>query len=110
MKTFFKITFFVSFIILSSCSSTKTVSTANSDESSYSSTNRDGSSYEKAIIANSIPEEYQYVKKICQNCQFLGQSLNYDKGKPYDILKFKKPNGDTISYYFDISKFFGKGF
>lgn len=100
MKSIFKITFFVLFLFLSSCSAAKTVSGAE----------RDGSSFKKAIIVKSIPEEYEYAKKACPNCLLLGQSLSSHKGKPYDILRFKKADGSTISYYFDISKFFGKGF
>ena len=100
MKSIFKILFLISFIVFSSCSSSKSIS--NSE--------RDGSSFQKAIIANSIAEEYEYARKVCQNCQLLGQALTEHKGKPYDILNFRKPNGEEISYYFDISKFFGKGF
>jgi predicted RNA-binding protein associated with RNAse of E/G family len=69
---------------------------------------RDGSSYEKAIIVNSISEEYVYVRKDCKGCQMKGQSLNFNDKKPYDILTLIKPNGDEVSYYFDISSFFGK--
>lgn len=100
MKPIIKIFFVISILIATSCSSTK-----NSIHSE-----RDGSSFEKAIIVNSIAEEYEYTKKVCRNCKFLGQSLVFHKKKPYDILKYKKPNGKTVSYYFDISSFFGKGF
>ena len=71
---------------------------------------RDGSSFKKAIIAKSISAEYEYVRKVCSDCQLLGQFLVFEKKKPYDILKLKKSNGESISYYFDISKFYGKGF
>ncbi|MFC0878082.1 hypothetical protein ACE01N_15905 [Saccharicrinis sp. FJH2] len=71
---------------------------------------RDGSSFERAIIVNSVPEEYQYARENCEDCQFVGQSLVYERKKPYDILEFKTQTGETIKYYFDISKFFGKDF
>ena len=87
-------------IILASCSSTKNIGNVQ----------RNGSSFEKAIIAKSISSEYEYARKVCSDCQLLGQSLVFEKKKPYDILKFKKPNGEEVSYYFDISKFYGKGF
>ena len=100
MKSLIKFSIILSFLVATSCSSTK--STLNAE--------RDGSSFEKAIIVNSIAEEYEYTKKVCPNCKFLGQSLVFHEKKPYDILKYKKPNGKTVSYHFDISSFFGKGF
>jgi hypothetical protein len=83
-----------------SCSATKNVGSAE----------RNGSSFEQAIIVRSVGEEYAYVKEVCSGCQFLSQSLTRENKKPYDVLKFKTPDGNTVSYYFDISKFFGKGF
>tara|TARA_R110002051_G_C8387423_1_gene446172 strand:- start:133 stop:438 length:306 start_codon:yes stop_codon:yes gene_type:complete len=101
MKAIKKIGFIICLLILASCSSTKNISTID----------RDGSSFEKAIIVNSISEEYEYARKVCSNCQLLGQSLTFNKKKkPFDVLEFKKENGEKVSYYFDISKFFGKGF
>lgn len=100
MKTVTKIGFIIGLIFMVSCSSTKNVGSIQ----------RDGSSFDKAILAKSISAEYEYVRKVCSDCQFLGQSLVFENDKPYDILKFKKANGEEVSYYFDISKFFGKGF
>lgn len=69
----------------------------------------DGSSMEKAIKVSSVEEEYKIVREKCSNCMIKKQSLNFnDKGKPFDILTFIKPNGEEVKYYFDISKFFGK--
>lgn len=87
-------------LIITSCSTTKNVENSP----------RDGSSFEKAIIVKSVAEEYEYVRKVCTDCQLLGQSLSYYNQKPFDIIRMKKSNGDDISYHFDISKFFGKGF
>ena len=100
MKYTIKLGVIICLLIITSCSSTKNIDT----------TIRDGSSFEKAIVVKSIAEEYEYVKKVCINCQFLSQSLTFDKKKPYDILELKKSNGENVSYYFDISSFFGKGF
>ena len=100
MKQMLKLGFVIGLLIIASCSTTK--STENSS--------REGSSFETAIVVKSISEEYKYVKKVCPTCQLLGQSLVFEKKKPYDILRYKKPNGDNVSYYFDISKFYGKGF
>jgi len=87
-------------MVFASCGSSKSIASSE----------RDGSSFEKAVIVNSITEEYEYAKKACQGCQLLGQSLNQHKGKPYDILRYKNAKGEEVAYYFDISKFFGKGF
>jgi len=100
MKPIIKLFFVISIIIATSCSSTK--NNLNSE--------RDGSSFKKAIIVNSIAEEYEYVKKVCPSCKMVSQSLVFENKKPYDILKFKKSNGKTVAYYFDISNFFGKAY
>ncbi|RMB61081.1 hypothetical protein EAX61_06285 [Dokdonia sinensis] len=71
---------------------------------------RDGSSFEKAILVKSISEEYDYVRSNCSGCQLKGQALVFDKKKPYDILTATTPDGKEKQYYFDISKFYGKGF
>jgi len=86
------------FISITSCSSTKNTGNRAGD----------GSTFEKAIIVKSVAQEYEYVRKVCSNCQLLGQFLSSYKKKYYDILKLKKPNGEEVSYYFDISKFYGK--
>ncbi|OUS00965.1 hypothetical protein A9Q86_09465 [Flavobacteriales bacterium 33_180_T64] len=101
MKAIIKFGLIVSLLITTSCASTKNIGHT---------TERDGTSFAKAIIVKSIAEEYEYVRKACSDCQLLGQSLIFEKKKPYDILNLKKSNGETISYYFDISKFYGKGF
>lgn len=90
---------------ITSCGSQKK---AISKTTTSSSTTKDGSSVENAIAVKSISEEYAYVKKACKGCQLLGQALIFEKKKPYDILKLKKPDGTEVSYYFDISSFYGK--
>ena len=69
----------------------------------------DGSSIEKAIKISSVSEEYKYVKRICPSClNLIEQRLTIENEKPYDVLVFEKTNGEEISFYFDISSFFGK--
>ena len=97
MKEIKKIGFIICLIIMTSCSTTKNIGNVT----------RDGSSFEKAIIAKSIADEYEYVRKVCSDCQSLGQSLVFIKEKPYDILRLKKSNGEDVSYFFDISEFYG---
>lgn len=99
MKTVVKLGLIISLLILAtSCSSTK--NTGNPT--------RDGSSFEKAIIVENVAQEHEYVRKVCSDCQLLIQSLSSNKKKHYDILILKKTNGEEVSYYFDISKFYGK--
>jgi len=59
------------------------------------------------LIANSVSEEYLYVRSIGRRS--VGQGLNHEKGVPVDRLKFddgKKP-GEIA---FDLSRFFGEAF
>ena len=77
--------------------------------STQNQTLNDGSSMEKAIKVGSVAEEYKIARNKCPDCQLKSQTLSTDdKGKPFDILTYTKPNGETVNYYFDISKFFGK--
>lgn len=96
---------------LTACKSSSQVgasseSTQTTDEVSVS--ERDGTSYEKAIIAKSIPDEYNWLKKNHPGCQFMQQSLRHYKNVPYDVLTVKLPDGTKKDFYFDISSFFGK--
>lgn len=69
---------------------------------------RDGLSLETAIKVKSVSEEYAFIRKNCQNCQLLGQSLINHKGKFFDEITVINSDGKEISYYFDINSFFGK--
>lgn len=71
-------------------------------------TKNDGLSLETALKVQNVKEEYEYVRRHCNNCQILGQALLQHKGKPYDKLMLKNANGEEMSYYFDVSSFFGK--
>ena len=79
-------------------------STANRDGSEA---NRDGSSEELAVIVNSIPEEYAWMKRHCPEYQLDPQSLQKIDGKHYDVMKLSSARGEERTVYFDISKFFG---
>ena len=79
-----------------SCSATKTTLT------------NDGSSIEKAIKVKSVEEEYQIIRKLCVDCKVNGQGLIPKGNKHYDLINLVKPNGEKVSYYFDISSFYGK--
>ncbi|MEL7530951.1 MAG: hypothetical protein AAFN10_06575 [Bacteroidota bacterium] len=69
-----------------------------------------GSSFETAISAPSIAFEYQWLRDNYPGHKFLQQSLIFNEGKPFDVLKVKLEDGTVIEVYFDISSFFGKGF
>jgi len=74
---------------------------------------RDGSSYEKAIVILETTEtvgvhaEYKWLSENYPRYKMKKQALSYYNGKPYDIL-FIKQKGKKKKIYFDISAFFGK--
>lgn len=79
-----------------------------------STTNRDGSSFEKAIIitekteSTGVTAEYKWLSNHYPGYTSGGQSLVYHDKKPYDILNIKTSTGTPIKVYFDISNYFGK--
>lgn len=78
------------------------------DSSKKEGAKADGLSMENAVKVKNVKEEYSYVRENCKDCKILGQALLFNKDKPYDRLEAEKPDGTKISYYFDISSFFGK--
>lgn len=92
-----------------SCTTSKSLATTTSDSDGSSTTDRDGSSYEKAVIVNSIRDEYDWVRQRYPQAQMVQQALMFEKKKPYDLLTFRI-DGKERTFYFDISKFYGKGF
>ncbi|MEN8139271.1 MAG: hypothetical protein ABFR62_12645 [Bacteroidota bacterium] len=100
MKKIISLLTIVVMLFISGCGASKSATLGSAE--------RDGSSFEKAIIVSSVSEEYEYVRKDCHNCNMLRQSLVFEKKKPYDILTLEKPDGEQVDYYFDISKFYGK--
>lgn len=96
-----KIKFYIIFtifciLIITSCNSSKRLAT------------KDGLSMENAIKVNSVSEEYQLIKKLCEGCKIEKQALVSNGDKNYDKLDLVKPNGEKVSYYFNIDSFFGK--
>ena len=90
----------LSLVLMMSCSSSSKISDSE----------RDGLSYETAIIAKSISYEYDWIKKKYPGSQPQQQMLTHQKRKSYDIITILSQNGETIDIYFDITSFFGKGF
>jgi hypothetical protein len=78
----------------------------------------DGSSFENAIIIKApnsslgIHTEYVLLEekfgKRDVDFKFLGQQLQSNNGKFYDVLEIKTSDGTTRKIYFDISDFFLK--
>jgi hypothetical protein len=102
-------------LAISSCSSSRNVSSSGSGgqtstQSSESAHDRDGMSFETAVIAKSIKSEYEWIEANYPGAQVEMQALVRKNGKPYDVLTFVTTKGETKKAHFDISKFFGKGF
>jgi hypothetical protein len=68
----------------------------------------DGSSPEKAIVVQSVGEEYQWVLRNCPGFQPAMQTLQHINGKPHDVLRLQNQSGEERTVYFDISGFFGR--
>ncbi|MFI5137447.1 MAG: hypothetical protein ACHQIM_06445 [Sphingobacteriales bacterium] len=74
----------------------------------------DGSSYEKAIVIHEdhetqgIHAEYAWLRDKYPGYKTKGQSLNYYKNKPYDIIHIIMSDNKETDVYFDISNFYGK--
>jgi hypothetical protein len=98
----------------SACSGHKKITEANNTTTAVSSSDRDGSSFEKAIIiteqheTQGIDAEYAWIRAHYSGYKIAGQSLNNYKKKPYDIINIIMDDGTKNAIYFDISKFFGK--
>lgn len=98
-------------LLLCSCASTqRPASGAGSDGQTSITNERDGSSFEKAIVVNSVREEYEWMRDHHPEAQMKMQSLSKNKSKYYDILTLVMPDGSERDFYFDISRFYGKGF
>jgi hypothetical protein len=101
--------------ILFSCSTKKKAEGQQPSTQSVSSTGeKDGSSFEKAIVINEKSEskgvdaEYAWLRQNYPGYHMERQSLTFNNGKSYDILKIKTAEGKKKDVYFDISNFFGK--
>src|SRR5438045_2670086 len=66
----------------------------------------DGCSPERAIMVESIAEEYSWMRKRFPGFQPGTQALAKVDGIPYDVLTWRNNKGDERVVYFDISKFF----
>jgi hypothetical protein len=75
----------------------------------------DGFSFEEAIKISDcsniegVEQEYIEVRKRLGNYQLIRQSLQDKNERMYDVLELKLESGREITFYFDITDFFGKG-
>ena len=80
----------------------------------------DGSSFENAIVIKNatttrdgIAAEYAYIEKKhgqrINDWKPMGQSTNMQNGRRYDVVTIQIiSDNTTISYFFNITEFFGK--
>jgi hypothetical protein len=101
-------------ISITACTTTSNVVNEPVQKNKSVSSAEDGSSYENAIVINEksesagVPSEYTWIRTHYPGSVTLGQSLVFNKNKPYDILRIKTKEGEEKEIYFDISKFYGK--
>ena len=100
-------------IFFAACSTSKKTAATNT-KTSISTSKSDGSSYENAVVIDDksettgVSKEYQWLRENYPGYTFISQSLNRDKGVPYDIITIKTTTRSQKMVYFNISKFFGK--
>ena len=71
---------------------------------------RDGTSFETAIIVDSLDEEYAWLRTHYPGWKVERQTL-VDQGEiPFDVMTMRNDQGAEVELYFDVSKFFGHEF
>lgn len=65
--------------------------------------NRDGLSYETAVVPRSIMAEYEWMQENYPNAKMLGKELIEHDGRTYDVFKLEKEDTEKITLYFDTS-------
>jgi len=69
---------------------------------------RDGSAIDRAVVVQSVKEEYTWVYGRYPNSRVVKQALISQGKKHYDLLTVAMPDGERTEFYFDINSFFGK--
>ena len=101
-------------IACAACSSHKKIIKSDSTALAASAADRDGSSFEKAIIITETSErqgidaEYAWIRKQYPGSKTAGQALTYRDKKPFDIIHIITADDKKLDVYFDISNFYGK--
>ena len=105
------VSLFILICLFASCASTSKISDVAQNNIALS-TDRDGSSFEKAIIINKhtdragVDAEYEWLKQNYPGYKFNGQILTKNKDMPYDIIEIITSDGQSKSVNFNISKFY----
>jgi tetratricopeptide (TPR) repeat protein len=69
-------------------------------------TSGDGKSFKTAYLVISVNDEYTILGNLGK--QVIMQSLNYDKGEPFDLMETKGVGGNEETVYFNVSIVFEK--
>ncbi len=73
----------------------------------------DGHTLETAVVIEAeyeeeaISVEYLWIIPHCPTCTLVSQSLSQVGGRSYDVMVWERPNGETYTVYFDITRSFG---
>jgi len=102
--------------LLSSCSTSRTAGFSNnkSNEVIKNNPDNDGLSYATAIVIEETTEtsginaEYKWLKEHYPGYSLRKQSLNSEKGSPYDLMYITTASGKELTIYFNIANYFGK--
>lgn len=103
---------FIFVFLLSGCASTRCIM----DPGKITYSGGDGSSIENAVIIkgaqstfSGIASESDWIEKNHPGWEREQQAfIKGEKGKYYDRIKYKTPDGKTGTIYYDITDFFGK--
>ncbi|PKP01908.1 MAG: hypothetical protein CVU11_13680 [Bacteroidetes bacterium HGW-Bacteroidetes-6] len=103
-------------MMAASCNTSKKAShnSTTGNATTVSEADRDGTSYEKAIViqekteSTGVDAEYAWLKEHYPGYKMKQQSLTNQNGKPYDLIEIVTAQGKEMTIYFDISNFFGK--
>ena len=74
----------------------------------------DGTSLQQAVVISApnsrvgVDAEYRWILQRFPGAQPTGTSLLMVEGRAYDSIDVRMPKGETRTFYFDISSFFGK--
>ena len=65
--------------------------------------NRDGLSYETAVVPRSIIAEYEWMQEKYPTAKILEKELLKHERRTYDVFKLEKEDAEEITLYFDTS-------
>lgn len=87
---------------------------SNQGVSATTQTQKDGSSYEKAIVIKAknemdgVKSEYAYISKLYPSYKLKSQGTGSKDNRNYDSISIITADGVEKTIYFDITNFYGK--